>query len=75
VAVMRSLAFLNQPSISSNRVVEPEIDMRRPQPRASSTMRMIALMRWLMPLGRIVIGPPRRAVEREMEEVWPSSDR
>lgn len=75
MAVMRNLISFDQSPVGSKRVVEPEIDMRRPQFRASSSARIVALLQWMMPLGRIVVAPPRRAVARELEEAWPSSDR
>lgn len=75
MAVMRNLTSFDQSSNQSKRVIEPEIDMRRPRPRASSATRIMALIRWMMPLGKIEVAAPRRAVARELEEAWPSSDR
>jgi hypothetical protein len=72
VAVVRSLS--SQKQDRSRRVVEPELDMNRFERRASATGRIIDLVRWLMPFGRDLVGTPKRSVERELEEVWPSHE-
>jgi hypothetical protein len=28
-----------------------------------------------MPLGRLTVGTPKRSIERELEEIWPSYER
>jgi hypothetical protein len=48
--------------------------MNRFAQRDSVTARIIDLVRWLMPFGRTIIGTPRRAVARELEEAWPSGE-
>jgi len=73
VAVVRDVIFQKQER--SGRVIEPELDMKRLAERGSAGGRIVELIRWLMPLGRTVIGTPRRSVERELEEVWPSNER
>jgi len=49
--------------------------MNRPERRPSAGGRILDLWRWLTPFGRIVVGTPRRSVERELEEAWPSGER
>ena len=56
------------------RIVEPEMDMNRREPRASVVGRLIDLARRLMGFDPAVVRPPRRAVQRESEEAWPSRD-
>ena len=56
------------------RVVEHEMDMNRDERRSSVTGRLIDLARRLMGFDPAVVGPPRRAVQRESEEAWPSRD-
>ena len=56
------------------RVVDHEIDMDRMDRRASPLGWFIALARRLMGLEHRVVRPPRRAVERENEEAWPSRE-
>jgi len=67
--------FSLQKQERSRRVIEPELDMNRLAERGSAVGRIVELIRWLLQLGRTVIGPPRRSVERELEEVWPSNER
>ncbi|MGH7840790.1 MAG: hypothetical protein ACREQT_04645 [Candidatus Binataceae bacterium] len=73
VAVARGFTF--QKAGGSRRVIEPELDMKRFERRASTTGRILDLIRWLMPLGGVTVGTPKRSVERELEEAWPSSER
>lgn len=57
------------------RVVEPEMDMKRHGPQESPmTSRIAELVRWLAPHARPT-GSPMRSVAREIEELWPSRDR
>ena len=59
-----------------DQVVEPELDMKRMPLRASMRDRVLDTLRsWLAPMGREMVGPPRRAVGRELEEAWPSSEK
>src|SRR5579863_2070902 len=73
MAVVQNFTF--QKEKSSRRVVEPDLDMNRLAERSSPAGRIFEWLRWLMPLSRSVIGPPRRSVERELEETWPSNER
>jgi hypothetical protein len=58
----------------SARVVEPELDMRRPAPRPSPVLDNISkLVRWLMPQTQAT-GAPMRSIARELEEAFPSRD-
>jgi len=50
------------------------MDMNRHEPRSSMTGRLIDLARRLMGFDPAVVKPPRRAVQRESEEAWPSRD-
>lgn len=58
------------------RVVEPEMDMKRcgPQEAAVST-RIADIVRWLTPASALPTGSPMRSVAREIEELWPSRER
>ncbi len=57
------------------RVVEPELDMKRPTPRPSLVIENASrLLRWLMPEGQRT-GAPMRSVARELEEAFPTGDR
>lgn len=59
----------------AERVVEPELDMKRHGPQESAmTSRIAELVRWLAPNARPT-GSPMRSVAREIEELWPSRDR
>ena len=75
MAVVRVFSFVDRDSEHSARVNEPELDMNRTRPRASGFSRLIELLRWLTPISREVVGPPRRSVGRELEEDWPSRDK
>lgn len=56
------------------RVVEPELDMKRPTPRPSVVLEnAYRLLRWLMPEGQST-GAPMRSVARELEEAFPRSE-
>ncbi len=56
------------------RVVEPELDMKRPAPRPSILLENASrLLRWLMPEGQRT-GAPMRSVARELEEAFPTGD-
>jgi hypothetical protein len=50
------------------------MDMNRDERRSSVTGRLIDLTRRLMGFDPAVVRPPRRAVQRESEEAWPSRD-
>ena len=56
------------------RVVEHEMDMNRIEPRSSVMGWLIDLARRLMGFEHAVVRPPRRAVQRESEESWPTRD-
>ncbi len=56
------------------RVVEHEMDMARMEERSSTFWWVIETARRLMGLDYRVVKPPRRAVERENEEAWPSRE-
>lgn len=56
------------------RVVEHEMDMARMEERSSTFWWLIESARRLMGLDYRVVKPPRRAVERENEEAWPSRE-
>jgi hypothetical protein len=73
VAVARDFTYQKQNS--AGRVIEAELDMNRLARRPSTGGRILDLWRWLMPLGRNGVGTPKRSIERELEEAWPSSDR
>jgi hypothetical protein len=66
--------FTYQKQNRSGRVIEAELDMNRLAERPSTAGRILELWRWLMPLGRHTVGTPKRSVERELEEAWPSND-
>jgi hypothetical protein len=56
------------------RVVEPELDMRRPTPHHSPiTQTLNRFIRWMMPPSSTT-GAPMRSVARELEEAFPSRD-
>ena len=57
-----------------SRVVEHELDMDRMDHRSSLLSWLIAITRRLMGLDHGIVKPPRRAVERENEEAWPSRE-
>jgi hypothetical protein len=76
VAVMRDVVFQNRIANPVQRVIEPELDMdrlRRKQPPAVAILR--ELMRKLVPASQWVVRSPMRSIAREIEEVWPSSER
>jgi hypothetical protein len=59
------------------RVIEPEMDMKRSGPGESSspvTSRIVDLVRRLAPNVKLT-GSPMRSVAREIEELWPSRER
>ena len=57
------------------RVMDAEIDMRRPPPRRSKIVHNFSrVLRWMLPEGNS-IGPPMRSVARELEEIFPSDER
>jgi hypothetical protein len=76
VAVVRDFSLSDRASRHFVQVVEPELDMKRMPARASTLDRVIDILRWcLAPMGREIVGPPRRSVGRELEEAWPSSEK
>lgn len=61
-------------SRARGRIVEPELDMNRERRQPPVFIsRISAIVRWLLPESRKV-GPPRRSVARELEEIFPSRD-
>jgi len=75
VAVVRDFALPDRETGHFERVVEPELDMHRIRPRTSALGRILDMLRWLTPIDRAVVGPPRRSVGRELEEAWPSIEK
>jgi len=75
VAVVRDFTLPDRERAQFVRVVEPELDMKRMRPRPSALGRLIEMLRWLTPMSREVVGPPRRSVGRELEEAWPSTEK
>jgi hypothetical protein len=75
VAVVRDFALPDRETGEHVRVVEPELDMKRMRPRPSALGRIIEILRWLAPISREPVGPPRRSVGRELEEAWPSVEK
>ena len=67
--------FTYQKRNEPGRVIEAELDMNRLAARPSTAARILDLWRWLMPLGRFTVGTPKRSIERELEEAWPSYER
>lgn len=64
------------PSISKS-ASEPELDMRREaESRPNVLARVLACtgerLRRLLPTSTMSIGPPTRAVDRDLEDSWPS---
>jgi hypothetical protein len=58
----------------ATRVVEPELDMRRPAPNPSPITQTLArVIRWMTP-ERSAMRAPMRSVARELEEAFPSRD-
>jgi hypothetical protein len=73
VAVGRGVGF--QITVSSGRVVEPELDMHRLHTRQSSTGGIFReLVRKLLPAGNSLVQAPMRSIAREIEEAWPARD-
>jgi hypothetical protein len=67
-------AYAHQTPARNERVVDPEMDMKREGIRpAPLSSRLSRIMRWLMPESRHV-APPMRSVARELEEAFPSAD-
>ena len=57
------------------RVVEPDMDMMRTVPQASSFLKKVsAIFKGLMPANSSAPTAPMRSVARELEEVFPSND-
>ncbi len=56
------------------RVVEHEMDMPRMGRQSTMLGWLIDVARRLMGLDPGRVGPPRRAIERESEEAWPSRE-
>lgn len=75
MAVVRDFALPSREVEQLDRVVEPELDMKRGRPRPSTLGRILEMLRWLTPEGREAVGPPRRSVGRELEEAWPAIER
>lgn len=81
MAVVRGFLSLSEGVLSEpiierrSRVVEPELDMARPQTEPnSSTGRLRGIVRWLT-TGNHRARRPMRSVARELEETWPSGER
>lgn len=71
-----SLSARGSKSVGAERVVEPEMDMKRSGPHEPPvTSRIADLVRWLSPASARSTGSPMRSVAREIEELWPSRDR
>jgi hypothetical protein len=69
-----SFAQARSAGARNERIVEPEMDMKREGLRpAALGSRITKIMRWLMPDSRQVT-PPMRSVARELEEAFPSRD-
>ena len=74
--MVRDVVFHNRLANPAQRVIEPELDMDRFLRReASAVVRLRELMRKLLPAGQWVVRSPMRSIAREIEEVWPSSER
>jgi len=74
VAVVRSAVFPVRIAPPGARVVEPEIDMDRLNPRESAPSILRDLIRKLLPATHRLVRPPMRSVAREIEEFWPSRE-
>jgi len=75
VAAVRDFVLPGRETERFERIIEPELDMNRIRPRPSALDRLLDILRWLTPIGREVVRPPRRAVGRELEEAFPSAER
>ncbi len=76
MAVVPGFVHTDPGFVRAERVVEHEMDMQRSRPQRSPGMsRLWELIRWLLPGSQNVTRPPMRSIARELEEVWPTSDR
>jgi hypothetical protein len=67
-------AYARQSVASIDRVVDPEMDMKREGLRpAVISSRLSRVIRWLMPDSRQTVAP-MRSLARELEEAFPSRD-
>jgi hypothetical protein len=69
-----SFAQTRSAGARDERIVEPEMDMKREGLRPGAfAARISKIMRWLMPDSQQV-APPMRSVARELEEAFPARD-
>jgi hypothetical protein len=75
VAVVKRAIVPTRIPDSAQRVVEPELDMNRLQPRQPVTVAVFRqLLQKLVPSGKWAVRSPMRSIARELEEVWPSRE-
>jgi hypothetical protein len=75
VAVVKRGMVPTRVADSVRRVVEPELDMNRSQPRQLASAGIFRqLLEKLMPGGQWAMRSPMRSIARELEEVWPSRE-
>jgi hypothetical protein len=76
VAVVKEVILPNRITNPLPRVVEPELDMARFRHRQVSKISAFrALIQKLVPAAQWQLRSPMRSIARELEEVWPSSER
>jgi hypothetical protein len=72
---VRDFVFIDQVR-ERRRVVEPELDMNRFRPSKLSGFNLVRDWLWrCLPGTGTSLRSPMRSVARELEEVWPSSER
>jgi hypothetical protein len=75
VAVVKELFLTTRIASQASRVVEPELDMNRFQPRQSSSAGVFRqFIAKLLPSGQGAVRSPMRSIARELEEVWPARE-
>ena len=75
MAVVRRSLSPNRNVNTVQRVVEPELDMERPERKQLGAVDMLReLVRKLVPAGQPAVRSPMRSIARELEEAWPSRE-
>jgi hypothetical protein len=75
VAVVRGIFSPNRIVGTVQRIVEPELDMKRPGRKQLGAVHTVReLVRKLVPAGQRAVRSPMRSIARELEEAWPSRE-
>lgn len=75
MAVVRWIVSPSRIVTNVQRVVEPELDMQRPERKQVGAVDMLRelVRKWALS-GQHTVRSPMRSIARELEEAWPSRE-